>query len=112
MMKLYVSNLENVLESKLLSDEEREVVNIFLAAINDWPYPIRSLEDYETSLRNFLGDIPKKDVINNSQQNSDLSKYAWQMESLAQISSIFNYYKDNTSLDEIIQILKKKLENS
>lgn len=107
-MKLYISEIEKLLDSGNVSNHLKKMSDIFLAAINDWPDSILTLDDYEIEIEKFIGGATKKNKINEALLKIDFSLNAWQAESLSQISEIFQFYNDNISLKEIIHDFKIK----
>jgi len=107
--KIDILKLEKKLASGITENNIREIVKIFLAAVNDWPSSLASLEDYEANIEKFIGSSTKKENIEFAIKNSDLSQHAWQVESLTQVLVVFQYYKNNIDLNQIIKDLKSKL---
>jgi len=105
-MTLSVAEVEELIQKGTFSDEETRIIEIILAAINDWPNPNSTLEDYELSVSEFIGGKSNKKNIEKSLKEIDLNKYAWQAESLAALREVFNFYGDqDLSLNEIISRL-------
>ena len=98
--------IQEIIESKIFISK---LVEIFLNSINDWPNSVVSLEDFELDVQNIIRtDVTQKSLeIFLSEIN--LTKNAWQAESLSQLIHIFDYYNDKVSLKEIIMDLKQKL---
>jgi hypothetical protein len=111
MKNLIISELEQAQESKEISSIVREVIGVFLAAINDWPNPILKLEDYNLEVKSFIGGEVTKHKISLTLSQIDVSKNSWQAESLSQLSDVFKFYNEGVSLKEIIIDLEMKLEN-
>lgn len=84
---------------------------ILIKAINDWPNPIIKLEDYELEVRNFIGGEITKNKLELRLSQIDLSKNAWEAESLSQLINVFQFYKEGASLKDIISNLRIKLED-
>lgn len=110
-MKLYISNLEHILENKSLSKEDNETIKIFLASINDWPNDVESIEDYIDELNNFINkNLVKKNIVDFT-RNINLSKFSWQAESLSQIIDVFKNYGEIITLDEIFKELTIRIKS-
>jgi hypothetical protein len=112
MQKISISQLEEIHDSLEINSNEREIIDIILAAINDWPNPIFTLEEYILDVEKFIGFELSKETISTSLLNMDLLKNAWESESLTQIMEIFNFYNTNISLMEIITEIDVKFKKS
>ena len=109
-MSLSISELEEIQEGNKTSSIPGKVIDAFLAAINDWPSPILTLDDFESEVSAFVNGDVTKAKIDAASKKIDYSRNAWQAESLSQILDVFQFYKDGTSLKEIIEDLKVKLK--
>ena len=89
------------MESGTLSDDELNILKIILAAINDWPNPNLTLEDYERAVSDFIGAETNKNNIEKKLKGINLYKFAWQAESLSELIEIFQFYKENLNLKDI-----------
>jgi hypothetical protein len=106
-MNLTVSYLEKIQESEKLTSDVKDILIILLAAINDWPYPILNLEEYEKEIYMFVGgDIDRK-KLEIFVSELDYSKYAWEAESLSQIVEVYNYYEEKKHLKDILKEIKE-----
>ena len=105
-MALSIAEVEQLIQKNSFSDEESRIIEIILAAINDWPNPNLTLEDYELAVSEFIGGKSNKNNIEKSLEKIDLNKYAWQAESLAVLREVFKFYgNQDLSLKEIISRL-------
>jgi len=109
-MSLSVSYLEKIQESEKIT-AIKEIINILLAAINDWPIPIISLIDYEKEVYKLIGEDVSRKTMGEYVSNIDYSKNAWEGESLSQLIEIFNYYEDGKQLKEIFKEIQGKIED-
>ncbi len=107
-MKLLIADIEELMEKGHFSTKSIAVIDILLSSINDWPNSIISLDDLELEVRNFILAEPIKASIENALKNIDFNKYAWEAESLSQLLEVYNYFKEDTSLQEIINELRKQ----
>lgn len=110
-MSLSVSYLEKIQESEKLTGVIKEVINILLAAINDWPAPMVSLVDYEKEVYKLMGEEVSRKTMEEYISNIDYSKNAWKGESLSQLIEVFNYYKEGKQLKEIFNEIQIRIEN-
>lgn len=101
-MKIYVDDLEELLDIEKKNSKARLVINILLASINDWPKAVDSLSDFDDAVNKFIRGSTSKMNISNSLKNIDFSKYSWESESLTGLLDVFEYYDDGLSLKEII----------
>jgi hypothetical protein len=106
MEKLLISDIEVYIVKEAISNYINDVIKIFLSAINDWPEDVSSLDDFELGVHSFISNNTTKRNIENSLENIDLSKYAWQSESMSQLLELFRYFKDGITLKDIIDELK------
>src|SRR5882724_3772491 len=115
MTTLSLNELERIRESsEELSSSTKDVIKIFIAAINDWPSTIFDpetycLKDYELEVRNFIGAKTTKANIDKSMSEINFLRNSWEAESLVQIQELFKYYGTDISLIEIIDKLQKEL---
>ena len=58
-----ISSLESYMNSVELSDAERKAHNALISAANDWPTPVRDMQDFNEKIRIFLNNIPSKESI-------------------------------------------------
>lgn len=107
MIKLFISDLEGLVEKGQVSANNKIIVERLLSAINDWPVDIDSVEDYELAVQDFIKNTTTKKNIENVLNNIDFAKHAWQSESLTQLLEAYDNFKDDTSLKEIIDELKQ-----
>ncbi len=110
-MSLSVSHLEKIQESEKLTGVIKEVINILLAAINDWPATMVSLVDYEKEVYKLIGEEVSRKTMEEYISNIDYSKNAWEGESLGQLIEVFNYYDEGKQLKEIFNEIQMKIEN-
>ncbi len=110
-MSISISYLEKIQESEKLPANVKNIINILLAAINDWPNPIISLVDYENEVYKLIkGEISRK-TMEEYISNMDYSKNAWEAESLSQLIEIFNAYEEGKQLKDILKEICGQIEN-
>ncbi len=109
-MSLSVDHLEKIQESEKLPTVIKEMISIFLAAINDWPNQIVSLVDYEKEIYKLIGEEVDRKKLEEYLSKIDYSKNAWEAESLSQLIEVYYYYEDNKPLKEILKEIKEKIE--
>ncbi|HYF31702.1 MAG TPA: hypothetical protein VD993_11345 [Chitinophagaceae bacterium] len=107
-MNLTISHLEKAKDSKEFPPYIREAITSLLAAINDWPNPIKELNEYEEAVYRFVGKDVTKNKLEGHIANTDLSKNAWQAESLTQLLDVFDHY-EGKSLKEIMRDIQVKV---
>ena len=106
-MSLSIVDLEKIQESEKTTTVVRQVLEIILQAINDWPSQIDSLTGYEDEVYKFIGkDIDKKKFAQYLSQ-MDYSKNAWVAESFSQLIEVFDYYEEGKSLQDIFRVIKE-----
>jgi hypothetical protein len=107
-MKL--SELEFFLESNKIDTNDKEIINLFLTSINDWPNTINSINEYIIDVEKFTNQILTEENINYFIKKLDISRYAWQAESLSQIIDVFKNYNKGITLNEIAIGLENKFK--
>lgn len=103
MKDLFISDLEKV------NSDVKEVVDVLMLAVNDWPNQVVKLEDYELEVSKFIGQEATAKAITLALASIDYSAHSWQAESLSELLNVFTFYDDNVSFKEIIESLKTKL---
>jgi hypothetical protein len=109
-MSLHLSDIENKIDKRTIDDGTREVINILLAAINDWPESILTLEEYESHLSRFINSEVTREQLASSLTKIDLNIDAWRAESITQILEVFKSFKEGLTLKDIITLVKNKIE--
>lgn len=107
-MYLSINHLQKIQASKKLESPTQELVDIFLAAINDWPQSTADLSEYEQAIEKLLGDDEIDKVkLEHYLAEADYSKFAWEAESIAGLLEVFDYYEEGKGLREIIEEMEK-----
>jgi len=109
-MSLSINHLEKIQESEKLTTAIREIINILLAAINDWPNEIISLADYEKEIYKLVGEEIDRQKLEEYILKIDYSQNSWEAESLSQLIEVYNYYEEGKPLKEIFKEIKEKIE--
>jgi hypothetical protein len=107
-MKLKILQIEQIAELKSTSCEMKNVINIFISAMNDWPKVLTTLDDYENQVREFISANTSKENIITALTSIDFNKNAWESESLSQIIEVFDFFDEGLSLKDIIYLLERK----
>ena len=105
-MTLRIEELESRLELTGLKPQVKQLVEILVAAVNDWPTPVTTMEEYEVEVRLFLGNAVVRKNIEISRGQINFGNNAWEAESLAQLVDAFQFYPEGTTLPEIIDHVK------
>jgi len=108
-LNLSINYLENIQDSENLPILIEEIINILLSSINDWPTLINNLEDYKNEVSNLIGNDIYKKSIEDYIVKIDYSKHAWEGESLSQLIEIYDYYNEDTKLEEIFNDLQNQI---
>ena len=90
MIEIKISDLEILMNSHNLKDDESLLIEKFQSAINDWPKAITSVNEYITQIEIFIKGKSSKQNISIALNNIDYSKNAWEAESLCQIIELFD----------------------
>lgn len=110
-MKLSTDTVEKILDEDSVSPDIKEVLQIFLAAINDWPDQISSLEDFQLKIREFIKTAPNKPEIESAKKKINYQTQAWYGESLSQVLEVYRFYDKNIFLEQIVDDLRIKLKD-
>ena len=108
---LKISKLLEIQELEVATTATKDIIDILLIAINDWPNAIDKLSDYESEVQNFIGGDVTKKKLEACLSQIDFSKNTWEAESLSQLADVFQFYDEDVSLLEIIKDLQLKLES-
>jgi len=109
MNKLLIYDIDQLIEKEHFSTNTKKVIEILLSAINDWPNTICHLDEYELEVQKFIMNTTTSKNIENVINKINLTKHAWQAESLSELLAIYNYFKDGTSLKEIICHIRQQI---
>lgn len=108
-MKITVDYLEEIQESNKLSIVTKEVINILLLAINDWPRSIIDIDEYEIGILELLGGEVDKDGLEEYMSKIDFSKNAWEAESLSQLIEVYNFYSKEKKIRYILEDMRREV---
>ncbi len=112
--KLTIDELEKIQESKNLPEHSRKVITLLLASVNDWPEAQNdeneNIDQHELDVFNFIGGNVTKETVKSALNKLDISKNAWEAESLESLIEVFDFYKKDMSLKDIIAELRSDLE--
>ena len=108
-MQTRVSEILTRVNDSSIGNEIREPLSILLSAINDWPEPLVSLEEFDAEVKEFIQGRVTSDQISRSLKKLDWGKDAWRGESITQVAELFKYFDGALSLTEIIERLKERL---
>lgn len=107
MMNYSISEIEEMLEKENFSTKMKAVVEILLSAINDWPDPIDNLYDYDLAVQKFIMNLTTKKNIELAVNKVDISKFAWEVESLSVLIEIYDYFDEDITLKQILDNIIK-----
>jgi hypothetical protein len=107
-MGLSVGAIRELVKANVFSVDEMAIIEMILAAINDWPNPNLTLEDYETEVSEFLGEEPSRINIEKRLKESSTSEFAWQSKSLSKLLEVFKFYEKDVTLRQIFSKLASK----
>jgi len=104
-----VEELKSIEDEINIDATIKKIVSTFLVAINDWPTDISTIENYELAVHSFIKGVTTEANIKKAEKTISVANNAWQFESLSQILEVFNYYKQGTSLKQIVDDVRAKL---
>lgn len=107
-MSLSILELEEMVEIDKISPKIKNCIEILLSAINDWTTPVNNLCDYDKAVQNFIESVVTKRNIEIALSKIDLSRFAWEAESLSSLIEVFDYFKEGNTLSQIINELQKQ----
>jgi hypothetical protein len=105
-IKLSVSKIEEMISDESAPKRLIPILAAFVTAINDWPTEVKTLEQYEKQVREFICASTTKGNIEIFLKIIDFSKYSWEAESLFQVLEVFKSYHKKITLNGIMQSLK------
>lgn len=109
MKKLYISNIDRLIENDTIDNETKSILRIFNDAYRDWPVPFFLFDEFEEDIRKFLSKIPDEKNIENALKKINYSKHAWYAESLSELLEVFKFYEKGITLNRIIEDLYTRL---
>ncbi|RFZ95215.1 hypothetical protein D0C36_06720 [Mucilaginibacter conchicola] len=97
-----IEQLMTVLEERAITGNDRKRVELLLAAINDWPTPVESLNDFLSKLKSSLNaEEITIEVVTDRVADMTPGFDAWKMESLSSLLELLNM-SGIASLNQII----------
>jgi DNA-binding MltR family transcriptional regulator len=105
-LTIYV--LEKVKDSPEINSFDKKIVDLLLAAINDWPNPIFGLSEYELVVSDFIRGETTPLRIKGALSKINYLKESWQAESLSQIDKLLALFNNRLTLKEVIDDLELK----
>lgn len=109
MTELSVMHMESLKEREGIPSSLKTIIETFLLAINDWPYPVATFDEYALHVEDFINGLTIKERIEECLKSIDFTKYAWEAESLSHIVSVFQFQEPKLSLKEAIENLKQEI---
>ena len=109
-MKLSIVFLEEIQDSDKVPLAVKQIIDILLLAINDWPKEILTVDDYEIEVKGFIKNSTTLDNIERALKKIDYSTESWESESLYQVKDVFLHYDEEIDLRAVIVDLKSKLK--
>jgi hypothetical protein len=104
-----INQLEKIIEKNYVTKEIKNILSIYLLAVNDWSTQVNYMTDFENEIFKFIGNEVDKHKLLVRISNIDYSKYAWEAESLSHLIEIYNYYDDNKPLIEIFNEIRNQI---
>ena len=99
-----VAKFEDLLQTARISNSERRSIELILEAINDWPTPVTSIEEFLQLVEKHVGGTTSLKAITRSLGNLNLSSEAWIGESLTSVQEVI-LLNDGATLREIVEML-------
>jgi|GEM_PF-809044 len=97
------------LDGYFLKDELKSQINILVHVLNDWPTNVESLEELEKELVTLTKRPFTKKRIESSLSKLTYYNDAWKIESLTQLISLFAYYRNDLTLNEIFNQINEEI---
>ena len=101
-----IAQIEKLHDSATTDSWTANAASMLLGAINDWPKPTGSLDDFVHQVKEVVQGELNAANIERALSQIDVGKNAWQAESLTQIIQFLHLNSNWTSLDEAIQYMK------
>lgn len=104
-----IESLLSLVDSGKLPDLLSDQIQVILAAINDWPSQVNSLDHFLDLISQSVGNDLTKITIEKHSLRLNPSVDAWEMEALTHLMCLFAYHHSGKSLGDIIFKIKKDL---
>jgi len=102
-MDIKIDSLEKLTRDGSIRGSKKKKIEILLAAINDWPTVISTLNDYLTEVTLVTGPPVTRKTIESGMKKLSFSSDAWKIESLTQLSELLDI---NESLEQFFTELE------
>ena len=92
-----IEQLEDLIEKGIIVDEnDYRIVYLIIHSARDWPKHVENLDDFIVKLENEIHGELNVLQMNGLlvKYNRDLSKFAWESESISYLLDIFKYTKE------------------
>jgi len=107
-MNFSITEIEAMVEKDKFSAKMKPVVELLLTAVNDWPDgQVDNFYEYDLAVQNFIMKATTKRNIELALSKVDIFKDAWKAESLCSLLEVYDSFKEEISLKEIIEIVIK-----
>lgn len=106
---LIIDRLIEMEESGNVDKALRQQFSILLSAVNDWPDPVVSIEQYSAGIEDFIDANPTQQQIEKWLKSCNVSENAWEAESLTALLELFQFYDAHISLNEIIKKMQTQI---
>lgn len=78
---------------------------ILLAAIDDWPMQVRSLEEFCRQIEQFIESEATRESLVSNLSHINCGTHAWHAETLTQLLELFDLYPPASSLRQLFSFL-------
>jgi len=93
--KMTVTKLVTLRNENFFSGSSQKEIDLFLQAVNDWPHPIETMDDYFSAVKVFLkADTLNYETIDNGMRKLNPEHFAWEMESLSSLAQLAGINKN------------------
>ena len=110
-MSLNASDIERLID-EIRDGDIVQILTIFRDAMNDWPTPVSTVEEYVDQIEQRLEAPAAKSSLEQFSKKCSFQKDAWNAESIAGVLEVYRYRDCNLSLPEIVADLERKLANN
>lgn len=106
-MSIIISEIEERVSDNILDSRTKEIIEIFLIAINDWPNDVETFEAYVSQVEDFLKSTATKATLQVGLRFN--GNNAWEGESITELIKVYKFYQETMSLSDIVEDISDRV---